>query len=201
MDEEKNDEKPGINQWIKDNIRILISIAIVIAIAGGIYSYSKRTQPQMGEEMTSSEEVAKEAQEPAKISGDQEKTSQPQEEQKVAKEEKTTKTTSITTDTSKETESSFIETAGRGDGVTHLARRALANYLEKNPDSALKPEHKIYIEDYLRKHVGFRGKVHIGTSIEFNKDLVRQAIEQSKKLNENQLKNLHKYVVLVPSLT
>jgi len=103
--------------------------------------------------------------------------------------------------TSKETGESFIETAGSGDGVTHLARRALANYLEKNPDSTLTPEHKIYIEDYLRKNVGFSGRVYVGTSVEFSKDLVSQAIEQSKKLNDNQLKNLHKYSVMVPSLS
>ncbi len=39
--------------WLQDNIRIIISIFIVILIAGGIYSYSKRT-----ETVTKEEEIA-----------------------------------------------------------------------------------------------------------------------------------------------
>jgi hypothetical protein len=92
-----------------------------------------------------------------------------------------------------ETENSFIESAQRGDGVTHLARRALAHYLEKNTDSSLSAEHKIYIEDYLRKKVGFQERVYVGTSVEFSKNLIQEAIGASKNLNESQLKNLQKY--------
>ncbi len=84
--------------------------------------------------------------------------------------------------------------------MTKLARRALANYLEKNPDSALTPEHKIYIEDFLRKNVPPQ-RVFVGTSLEFSKDLIQKAIANSKNLNEKQLNNLHKYAVLVPSLS
>lgn len=200
MEEEKNEIGPGTTRWIKDNLRIIISVIIVVAIAGGIYSYSKRTQPRVAtEEKVSTEEKSGEiSQEPAEVGEKGEAIAPEQKEEKaeVKKEEKTTAAA-----TSKETEGSFIETAGSGNGVTHLARRALANYLEKNPDSALAPEHKIYIEDYLRKHVGHKGRVFVGTSVEFNKDLIRQAIEQSKKLNDKQLKNLHKYAVMVPSLS
>jgi hypothetical protein len=94
-----------------------------------------------------------------------------------------------------------VETAGKGDGTTKLARKALADYLEKNSDSSLTPEHKIYIEDYLRKNVGQKGGVHIGTSVEFSKSLISDAISKSKNLSERQLKNLHKYALRVPSLT
>jgi len=94
-----------------------------------------------------------------------------------------------------------VETAGSGDGSTVMARRALANYLEKNQDSTLTAEHKIYIEDYLRKNAPHTGGVHIGTSIEFSKDLIQNAITKSKTLNERQIQNLHKYAVRVPSLS
>ncbi len=192
---EEKTETSGISNWIKDNLRVIISVAIVVAIAGGIYSYSKRTQAPVGEEeqmIGTAEEMAEEAEESeeAKITAPEEK-----------QEEKVPAGQITASATSKETGESFIETAGKGDGTTHLARRALANYLEKNPDSTLTPEHKIYIEDYLRKHAGFTGRVYVGTSVEFSKDLVSQAIEQSKKLNENQLNNLHKYAVMVPSLS
>ncbi len=191
--EEKTEAPSGITSWVKENLRIIISIVIVVAIAGGIYSYSKRTQAPVSEEEQMMEEMA----EGETLAGEEEEITVSEE-----KAEKVSAPTQITAAaTSKETGTSFIEAAGHGDGVTHLARRALANYLEKNPDSTLTPEHKIYIEDYLRKHVGFTGRVYVGTSVEFSKDLVSQAIEQSKKLNESQLKNLHKYAVLVPSLS
>ena len=48
--------------------------------------------------------------------------------------------------------------------------------------------------------VGFQNRVSIGTTIEFSKDLIRQAIESSKKLSDAQLKNLQKYSALVTSL-
>jgi hypothetical protein len=196
MEEERNEEESGdIMEWIKDNLRIIVSVIIVVAIAGGIYSYSKRTQPGViTEEKGTIEKMAGEE----SVEINKEEAPAVNKEQVV---EKQAEKQPAVTATSKETEGSFIETAGRGDGVTHLARRALANYLEKNPDSTLTPEHKIYIEDYLRKHVGFKGRVQVGTSAEFGKDLVQQAIEQSKKLNDKQLKNLHKYAVMVPSLS
>lgn len=101
------------------------------------------------------------------------------------------------TNTAKETETSFIESAAPGDGLTNLARKALAHYLEKNPDSSLTPEHKIYIEDYLRKNVNYHGRIYTGTTVEFSKSLIKNAIDASKNLNDAQLKNLHKYAVNV----
>lgn len=98
---------------------------------------------------------------------------------------------------SQETESSFIESASRGDSLTKLARKALSHYLEKNPDSSLTPEHKIYIEDYLRKNANFNEKIYVGTSVEFSKSLIKNAIDASKNLNNDQLNNLHKYAINV----
>ncbi len=196
-------------QWLQDNLRVIVSIVIVILIAGGIYSYSKRSNAPTGENVSSSEKTpAEQLQEiisdksEEKVSVEKEKKNEEEKKEKtieVKQEEKTA--TTGTSETSKETETSFIETAQKGNGVTHLARRALADYLEKNPDSELKAEHKIYIEDYLRKKVGFSDRVFTGTTIEFDKDLIKGAIESSKKLNEAQINNLHKYAVRVSSLS
>jgi hypothetical protein len=192
-DEQITDELEDNQSWFRDNLRIIISIIIVVAIAGGVYSYSKRNQTPTDKTAGIVEEQAEESVE----------VKEGVKEEKVAPKEDQTKTEvqkQQVAAASQETEGSFIETAGKGDGTTHLARRALANYLEKNPDSQLTPEHKIYIEDYLRKNSGKKGGVHIGTSIEFSKDMVNRAIESSKKLNDKQLNNLHKYAVRVPSL-
>jgi cytoskeletal protein RodZ len=185
--EQETDTEEGTGSWMRDNLRIIISIIIVVAIAGGVYSYSKRNQAPANN--PADEQIAE---------NEQTVEVQKNEEQPAVSEQKQPATEKIAT--SQETEGSFIETAAKGDGQTHLARRALANYLEKNPDSALTAEHKIYIEDYLRKNSGFKNGVRVGTSVEFSKDLVKKAIENSKKLNDKQLNNLHKYAVRVPSL-
>lgn len=177
-----------IKRWFQDNLRIIISIIIVIFIAGGIYSYSKREAVNVVAE----DESAIAEEDSSAVSED---------DQSQAKNIADSKATVSSEDISKETENSFIETAVKGDGLTVLARKAAANYLEKNPDSALTKEHKIYIEDYLRKNVGHKGGVRVGTSVEFSKDLIQKAISQSKNLNEKQLQNLQKYSARVSSLS
>lgn len=37
----------GLRYWFKENIRIIISVIIVLAMAFGIYSYSERTLEEM----------------------------------------------------------------------------------------------------------------------------------------------------------
>ena len=166
--------------WFQENLRVIVSVFIVGAIALGIYSYSQRTETLM----TGDEESAL-------VSEDTETESLSDE--ISAPSMKDTEVTKTPVEVSRETEGSFVETAVAGEGSTHLARHALANSLEKNPDSSLTAEHKIYIEDYLRKHVAVTGGVHPGTSIEFSKELINQAIESSKTLNDRQLNNLKKY--------
>lgn len=193
---EETTEQSKAGQWFQDNMRVIISILVVVVIAGGIYSYSKRTEAPSVDEQASQEEITTDE---MAIDENQEEVAGEKKEDVTAG--KTTPEKTAPVASSQETETTFIETAGPGDGTTVLARRALANYLEKNPDSALTPEHKIYIEDYLRKNISHKGGVRIGTSVEFSKSLIQDAIAKSKTLNDAQLKNLHKYAVRVPSLT
>ncbi|MDO8566014.1 MAG: hypothetical protein Q7S04_02380 [Candidatus Moranbacteria bacterium] len=171
--------------WIQENLRIIVSVFIVAAIALGIYSYSQRSQ-------TISDDGANTLLETKGNDNGANQTGNNQPVQSVVKAEVKAETT-VTPELSRETETSFIEQAERGNGSTHLARRALAHYLEKNLDSSLSAEQKVYIEDYLRKNVSFRGAVTSKTSIEFSKDLIKQGIEKSKTLNDRQLQNLKKY--------
>ena len=95
---------------------------------------------------------------------------------------------------------SYIEVAEWGEGITHLARRALKKYLQENPqDFEVTPEHKIYIEDYLAKEIG-GGWLNLGESLEFSEDLIKRAIEKAETLTPEQLANLIQYSQLVPSL-
>lgn len=187
---ESQDEKnQQIKRWFQDNLRIIVSIVIVVAIAGGIYSYSNRGASDVTTTDLNSQQTADE-----------------QKSVDVSNTENSQKSTDVSTSkvapaaSSQETESSFVETAGKGDGLTTLARQATANYLEKNPDSSLTKEHKIYIEDYLRKNIAHKGGISVGSSVEFSKDLIQKAIDQSKNLNEKQLKNLQKYSARVSTI-
>ncbi len=181
------EEETSANQvkaWVQENLRILVSVFIVAAIAFGIYSYSQRSQTVADDSLL----LDTKGDDSAVVMEENGKTTPTPTGVKNA-----VTTNGTTGELSRETEASFVEQAERGDGATHLARRALAHTLEKNPDSSLTAEHKIYIEDYLRKHVAQNGSVKVGTSIEFSKTLIHQAIEKSKTLNDRQLQNLKKY--------
>ncbi|MBZ9573001.1 hypothetical protein KJA17_02385 [Patescibacteria group bacterium] len=94
----------------------------------------------------------------------------------------------------------YIEAAETGDGITHLARRALRSYLSENPqDFDATPEHKIYIEDYLTKQKGDHW-LQLGETMELSGDLIEEAIEKSETLSPEQLENLTQYSQLVSSL-
>lgn len=172
-----------VRNWLQENLRVIVSVFIVGAIALGIYSYSQRTETVS---LNDTDTAALSETDNGGTTTDDTAVSKAQ-----------GSINKVPAEVSRETEGSFIETAMAGEGSTHLARRALMNYLEKNPDSSLSAEHKIYIEDYLRKNVGHQGGVRAGSSIEFSKDLINKAIGQSKNLNDRQLNNLKKYSVRV----
>lgn len=199
-----------IKEWTQENLRIIVSVLIVFLIASSIYSYSKRGS-EVAEVTKDSSEIENIltdlSSEEAAESTDSTSTEEPKEEEVAAtttetenkdatvEEKKETPKQEVAQQVteSKETEQSFVEVAQKGEGTTHLARRALSHYLEKNADSSLTAEHKIYIEDYLRKNVSSKGHIMVGTSVEFSKALIKQAIDASKNLNDAQLKNLQKY--------
>ena len=208
--------------WLQDNIRIVVSVLIVIAIAGGIYSYSKRgTTSNNGEEVALEESTGNQGDQQQEeavtvVGGEEEQQkkgeeAQPQdqpEQKEVAEQQSENKrdvkvnepTKENATAVSTETEDAFVETAIAGDSVTTLARKALKDYLEKNNDPSLTAEHKIYIEDYLRKKVNRSGRLLVGDSVSFSKVLIKDAVEKAKTLNEAQLNNLKKYSSRVSGL-
>lgn len=167
--------------WFQDNLRIIVSVFIVGAIALGIYSYSQRSADTTNDLATDELTMLESDSNGSTVDSAQPTVETKRPEMTAPKE------------LSRETEGSFVETAERGDGTTHLARRALWHHLEKTPDSALTAEHMVYIEDYLRKNIGKQGGLRPGESVEFSKSLIDQAIERSKTLTPRQLTNLKKY--------
>ena len=178
--------RENMKVWLQENLRMLVSIVIVVVIALGIYAYSKRTQAPVSTDQ---------GQGSINVVGGDNSQQTGNEEAQPATEEQAQPSTAATSETpnaaasqqavgaSKETDTSFVETATKGDGSTKLARRALANYLEKNPDTSLTAEHKIYIEDLLRRQVN-DGHLKVGDTREFSKDAIANAIQKSKSLSD-----------------
>lgn len=93
----------------------------------------------------------------------------------------------------------YEETAEPGEGITHLARKALREYLKEKGSPNLTPEHKIYIEDYLQKKTGDQG-LAVGEKKSFSEDLIKEGINKAQQLTPEQLENLQQYSALVSSL-
>ena len=207
--------------WLQDNIRIILSVLIVVAIAAGIYSYSKRTEAPMDLEEIALEEIQQQDGEDAvTIIGEDEDDEDAMTEEEMMEESQgaemnepemaqtqETEPVQINEDVdnsqismSEDTGEAFVQTAVAGDSLTTLSRKSLQNYLEKNNDSSLTAEHKIYIEDYMRKYVQHSGTLHIGDQVTFSKTLINDAIQKSKTLNSGQLENLKKYSARVSTL-
>lgn len=203
--------------WLQDNIRIILSVLIVVAIAAGIYSYSKRAETPIGQEEIAMEEIEQMEEEDAvtiigedvdeEVDAEDENAEGEEvvtidEEENVQKEDvKVSEDVSESqTSISEETDTAFIQTAVRGDSVTTLSRKALRNYLEKSNDSSLTAEHKIYIEDYMRKQMNYSGGLQVDDKMTFSKTLIEEAVGQAKTLNDSQLENLKKYSARVSNI-
>ncbi len=82
-----------------------------------------------------------------------------------------------------------------GEGLTHLARRALEEYLQEK-DLEITAEHKIYIEDFVQKRLD-HSNLHPGDEVSISSDLIEQGINQALELQDHQIENLKQYSVLV----
>jgi len=159
-------------KWIsKYGSSVILPIIALLILAGGIYLYANQNTANIQGNITEQEQSGI-----------------------ITQEEE------IKPDTQKIPEAikkdgNIIEKAIKGDGITHLSRRVLKDYLTNNPQE-LTNEHKIYIEDYLKDNIGSR-PLEIGEEISFSEDLIQQAIDASLELTPEQLKNLEKYSALV----
>ncbi len=176
--------------WSKNRSNITLAVIGVLIIAGGIYLYSnyQKTSPQTDNSQNQRQQE--------NITPDQVNVNG------QAESGQNTATTGKIAEIVKIENNTYTVKANKGAGVTHLARTAAKDYLDRNQNlkSQITAEHKIYIEDYIKDKTGSQG-LKIGQELTFDDGLIKEAIDQSLKLNERQLQNLHKYVLLVPSLS
>ncbi len=159
-----------------------IVLGIVVAVLVGYYiSRGWKEVPEFFQKMPASLEQMKEKEE--------------RQEEKLKLEELPEEVKELGLKTGK-----YREVAGKGEGLTHLARRTLKKYLKDHPqDFTVTPEHKIYIEDYIAKNLGGRW-LRVGEEVEISEELIKEAINKAKNLSAVQLQNLSQYVQLVPTL-
>ncbi|MBI4708712.1 MAG: hypothetical protein HY764_00730 [Candidatus Portnoybacteria bacterium] len=189
--------------WMKRNgQRIILGIIAVLIIAGGIYLYNNYKDTNSPITQETQEENTEE------ITPDQVKVG---ESNQTAQGNQTDQTGASTNQTLTSLEKAVLlkieggkvaVKAEKGAGVTHLSRKALKEYAQAHQDikQNLTPEKKVYVEDYLTKKSGPM-RVAVGQELSFDENLIKEAIDKSNQLSESQLKNLHKYVLLAPSLS
>ena len=88
----------------------------------------------------------------------------------------------------------FLENVGKGEGITHLSRRALGKYLKQRShleELELTVEQQIFIEDHIQNRLGSE-QLNIGDTVEISSDLISEAIEISRFLD---LQAIKKYIL------
>lgn len=194
--QQQDNQDDNFMNRIKESPRTVSAIIIVVIVAAAIYAFSGNNQNTLTEQTPeatpatpSSEEAMTSPVASPKASDVMEKKADAMKEvDKTMLAENAKKLPEART-----TDSAYIEVAQKGDGLTHLARRAATRYLADHETGySVTNEHRIYIEDYIRKHME-KGPVALGAEKTISFDLVKDAIESAQKLNERQLNNLTKY--------
>lgn len=187
----------GFLERLRNSPRTVSAIIVVLIVLGAIFAFSDRGSR---ETPTPSPEGSvaptEEAESPTPTASGEESSAKtsatPRATQKGAVKPTQTPTPAPLPE-ARETETSYVEVAARGNGVTHLARRAMLRYLEaQKPDYIVTAEHKVWMEDHLKDALG-RKPLALGANLEIQKDLVREAVASAKQLSDAQLKHLQRF--------
>ena len=91
-----------------------------------------------------------------------------------------------------ETSATINQTVLKGDSLTLIARRALADYLSGNPDVFLTTGQKIFIENKLSQSLASQ-TLKVGAEVEINTTTILNLIDESKQLTKSQLDKWENY--------
>jgi hypothetical protein len=190
-EQQQNQQDDNFMNRVKESPRTVSAIIIVVIVAAAIYAFSGNNKQNDEVALNSPEATPEASATPAMEKKEAVKgatTASPKPVDKAALSESAKKLPEART-----TDSAYIEVAQKGDGLTHLARRAATRYLaDHEAGYQVTNEHRIYIEDYVRKHME-KGHVALGAEKTISFDLVKQAVEAAGKLTPKQLNNLTQY--------
>jgi len=187
IDDDWDEESKG---WIsRYGSSVILPIIAFAILAGGIYLYANQKQEDNLIVLEEDEDVV--VKEDLELNED---LVFEEEESIIVEEEPEPVIEEIIPETRKEGKN-IIEKAIKGEGVTHLARRALKNYLVENSEN-LTNEHKVFVEDFLKDRNNSQS-LEVNEEVSFSEGLIQEAIDESKKLSPDQLNNLKQYSILV----
>lgn len=214
----ENEGKKGeIADWFKTNWKMILATIVVICIGVGVYAYYDKYQAE--EEEETNEEIVLEEEALGELDGELDEEAVADGENETGEEyaeennEENNEESEEPEWTEEETDGEivsfeeneefkgYVVAAQKGEGITHLARRALAEYVaDKGNGEDLTKEHKIYIEDYMQNRTGTE-YLQLEETRSFSENLIEEAIGASRTLGDKQLENLEQFSELVPSLT
>jgi cytoskeletal protein RodZ len=187
------EEKQGF--WAKNIISILLILFLIIS---GIYAFNRETNTDdKKDSVEENVEEIKESEQKSDEMNRQEATENGEQtssemEAKTENESQSNDTTISTTD------SQITVKAEAGDGVTHLARKAVAEYT-KSQNITLSAEQKLYAETVLKNQY-YQHHLSVGQSIDFDMSSLENTIEDAQNLSPSQIENWSKYVPYVSHL-
>lgn len=188
-----NGESGGFLERLRNSPRTVSTIIVILIVLGAVFAFSDRgDQPSPSPAPSASATEQADTQEPAG-----EATPTPVVKGETGAEDGAAMMpTPAPRSEAQETESAYIEVAARGEGITHLARRAMLRYVEANaPGYELTAEHKVWIEDALKDQL--KKPLGVGENLTVEKKLIQDAVERAKSLTDAQRKHLQRFSRLV----
>lgn len=206
-------------KWIQKNFnRVVLPLLAILIIAAGFYVYlnqqqeqselitkrdteteeketvsNNETEEEQKLEITLSEEGLVEKESEASKVEIEETVAETNTEPKTTKENKEEASSPTNTSVTVTDSEKITIKAKRGDGITHLARKAAREYKEANDVGFnIEKEHLIFVEDYLKDQQGSR-MLKIGEELTFNQSDIKKAFEAANNLSDGQLRNLSQY--------
>ncbi|MCK5084428.1 MAG: hypothetical protein KAQ64_02135 [Candidatus Pacebacteria bacterium] len=202
-----------IKSWSYENWQTILVVLIVLIVGISAYNYNQQNNTNLypavaiDDNESNSNELDKNNQEDETEDNNTEETSpeiiaENEDQEEAAKEDSEAEPDEETKNEKTEEGFSSLDNSGKtytitandGEGITHLARRALEMYTQETSDgSNLTKEQKIYAEDYIQNRIG-NEKINTGHQETFSESLIKDAISNANDLSEESLKNLTKYV-------
>ena len=205
--EEQPEEEQGF--WGKNILSIFL---IVFLIVSGVYAFNRDTNTDKKDKSVEEkvEDIKKdednpqdevtektENQDEAAKTENQDEAAKTENQDEAAKTEKESKDNDMSVDIQK-TDSQITVKARIGDGVTHLARNAVAEYI-KEKNISLSKEQRLYAETVLKNQY-YQKNLNTGQDISFNIDNISDTVQKAQNLTEGQIHAWSKYTASVPSL-
>ncbi len=197
MNDERN-ENGGFLDRIKESPRTVSALIIILIVAAAIYAFSGEPTSTPNDEATPSEEAIMDTIDESPLATLETPPAAPAAPTVAPREpvsqEQLQEIRAGLPEGTREGDA-YVERAGAGEGITHLARRATTRWLADNAAGyEITNEHRIYIEDYIQNQLGTEGlEVDETRTVSFA--LIAEAVERAGELSDTQLQHLSGYTV------